>query len=1136
MGYRAAAMTDSQTPLAQLDITLEHATVVNFALQHIDVPLVRRIVIVNRGERDVGPLSLHIAIEPPVAPPLRHDILESLRPGETLAIDDRVLVMRLSAERLARQLTTDHGTLTVTVATPDATRTETRPVAIHAFNAWLRDVHPESLACFVEPGHPALLPLLQAAQEELGRTTGDSALDGYQSGSERARLIARALWRALQSAGVGYVEAPARSAGDGETVRPPDRTLIDHMGTSLDLSVLYAALLEQAGLHPVLVVARDRVTPGCFLVERERLSAATSDDLTEVTKRLADGGRGSLLLVDAAACTKAGTTFEVAESAAAAGLERARYELTIDVSQARRDGVRPLPLVRDRRDEPLAAVEAPLAPGLAPTAPASAPEAARMADVRPVVAEATPLERRLESWKSQLLDLSLRNPLLAFKWEGKRCLPIAGHDIARLEDGLASREPFALAPHEDGQRSRVQLERRTGARAADPRLATLLAEGKIEVDLAQAELEKRLTELYRQSRSVTEESGSTALWLALGFVEWVDDKALPAEQKPLYAPIILLPVEIVRAAARDPFRLRLAEDEARINSTLLAKLASQFRADVAGYDDLPEDDAGLDVPLILERFRQLVKPIPKCQVVDRAAVAMFSFAKYLMWLDLEARTDALLANPVVRHLLGGADRAFPLATPFVARAELDRRRPPADDLSVVEADSSQLVAVQAAVDGDTFVLEGPPGTGKSQTITNLVAEAMGRGKSVLFVAEKRAAVDVVQRRLEAVGLGRFVLDLHAPDQTKAEIVAALAANLDLKGDGDAGALAATGAALQKVRDQLAAVWRELHAPGAAGMSAWQAVSRLGDLGAAPILSHSFAGSGDGQGAFDSERAARVREAVHALGHASRSVAPMASHPFAGAAIHSWDARAQSDVGAALEAARARVEETRRLGSEVADLLGLELAPETAEALRLLTALAAELGRAPRRTATFVGDRRHESELQPVIETVALSEQRRRRWSELEPRWKPGSWRSTSSRWRRSSRAGRAPSSSSPSSRCSSRAGAWPRWRAASSAIARRWRATSARRWRCARTIAASPSASARCPRCSARARPRRSPRASRRRGRSSARGASWRSSPAPSISARCWARSSRASSRRARPRWRRRRAAWTRRWPTWRGA
>ncbi|TGQ80079.1 hypothetical protein EN849_32040, partial [Mesorhizobium sp. M2D.F.Ca.ET.206.01.1.1] len=167
-----------------------------------------------------------------------------------------------------------------------------------------------------------------------------------------------------------------------------------------------------------------------------------------------------------------------------------------------------------------------------------------------------------------------------------------------------------------------------------------------------------------------------------------------------------------------------------------------------------EDESGVDVPRLLGLMRQAVRDVPGMEVVDETALSTFSFAKFLMWKDLVERTDALRENRVVRHLIDTPEIAFEgNGASFRDERELDRHYAPSDMVLLLPADSSQTAASLAAAEGRDFVIIGPPGTGKSQTIAKMIANCLSVGKTVLLVAEKTAALDVVYRRLREHGLG-----------------------------------------------------------------------------------------------------------------------------------------------------------------------------------------------------------------------------------------------------------------------------------------------------------------------------------------------------------------------------------------------
>ena len=200
-----------------------------------------------------------------------------------------------------------------------------------------------------------------------------------------------------------------------------------------------------------------------------------------------------------------------------------------------------------------------------------------------------------------------------------------------------------------------------------------------------------------------------------------------------------------------------------MNSTLLEFLKRDFEVSVPELEgDLPTDESGIDLPRIYATMRQAVRDIPRFEVVEELALSTFSFAKYLMWKDLVDRTESLCENRLVRHLIETPEAPFAQpGTNLPGPEEIDQHYPPSELMTPLPADSSQLAAAVAAAEGHDMVIVGPPGTGKSQTIANMIALCLARGKSVLFVSEKSAALAVVHRRLKQYGLGAACVELHS---------------------------------------------------------------------------------------------------------------------------------------------------------------------------------------------------------------------------------------------------------------------------------------------------------------------------------------------------------------------------------------
>ena len=319
------------------------------------------------------------------------------------------------------------------------------------------------------------------------------------------------------------------------------------------------------------------------------------------------------------------------------------------------------------------------------------------------------------------------------------------------------------------------------------------------------------------------EGGSNTLYLAVGFLRW---KQNPTDENIYRAPLLLVPITLTRRSTSSPYYLTSHEDDVRFNATLLQLLKKDFDCDLTEFgSNLPTDDSGIDVPLVLDRMRLAVRDIPGFEVVEEAAIASFSFAKYLMWKDLVDRVGQLEHNRVVRHLIHEPGKSFAsgVASPMPQPHEIDTRYNPSELAHPLSADSSQLAAIMAASEGHDFVIVGPPGTGKSQTIANLIAQCLAVRKTVLFVAEKAAALDVVYRRLREHGLGDCCVELHSNKAERCRFLEQLAGSWQKRGKRDANDWIAINDRLRVRRDQLNAYAAAVHASEANGWTPYRAM-------------------------------------------------------------------------------------------------------------------------------------------------------------------------------------------------------------------------------------------------------------------------------------------------------------------------
>ncbi|MBQ6136367.1 MAG: DUF4011 domain-containing protein, partial [Kiritimatiellae bacterium] len=412
---------------------------------------------------------------------------------------------------------------------------------------------------------------------------------------------------------------------------------------------------------------------------------------------------------------------------------------------------------------------------------------------------------RVSRWTQKLLDLSLRNRLLNAR-ETRELLPLACADAARLEDRLAASESVAI---ETGD----------------------LTESFLVSKCTPEETKKRLTHLFRIAKTDIEESGCNTLFLALGMLRWLPPGRGAGS---VLAPLVLVPVRLVRKTISD-IRLARLDDETIVNPTLVELLRAEYRIQVAGVDPAPTDEHGVDVEAVFRAFSDAVSGQEGWAVERSVALGRFSFGKFVMWKDLTSRLGTLRQNRLVDHLISGGG-AYDDGVAVFPPEQVGQAIVPSDLYCPLSADSSQLAAVLYSQLGKTFVLHGPPGTGKSQTITNLIAHNLAHGRRVLFVSEKKAALDVVHGRLSKIGLRPFCLELHSNKSGKAEVLAQFAEALAVPPQSAKPERELVARQLDAARGELAGYVKALHRVYPNGMSAYDCFARAiadrsrGDMG------------------------------------------------------------------------------------------------------------------------------------------------------------------------------------------------------------------------------------------------------------------------------------------------------------------
>jgi very-short-patch-repair endonuclease len=803
------------------------------------VPLVRELSLANASDRRFNSLELTLTSEPAFLQP-RTWHLDLLGPGQELRLTD--LDVRLDGAVFSRLTEAEQARVCFTLCQgqdPTLLAMQEQRVELLPRNQWGGMGHlPEMLAAFVQPNEPAVERILKQAAEWLHRHGKPSGLDGYAGGAKRAWELAGAIWGAVAALNLDYALPPASFEVAGQKVRGPGQILESGLATCLDLALLFAAACEQVGLNPLLVLKQGHAFAGVWL-KAEEFSSVVVDDITSLRKRVR---LNELILFEPTLVTQhPAPPFSFAIQVGAEHVSEAKeadFHLALDVRRARLQRIKPLASAwatgTFERAEPAVVVE---------PAFEEAPELSDEPEgVEPVPADLDPKDR-LARWQRKLLDLSLKNNLLNFR-ENKRTLRLVAPNPGALEDLLAQGETLKLLPMPDlmdgsDPRSQAIHEARTREVLHREHACEALQRHEVFVTLPQSDLDARLVEQYRAARTAVQEGGANTLFLAMGFLSWT--RAEKGSQR-FRAPMILIPVSLSRRSARSGFTLALHEDEPRFNPTLLEMLRQDHQLNLGILEgELPQDDSGLDIAGIWRKVSQAIKDIPGWEVSEDVVLALFSFAKHLMWKDLTERTDQLRENPVVRHLIDTPRDAYPSTVAFPDPRTLDRTYPPGQVFCPLQADSSQLSAVLAATRGKDFVLIGPPGTGKSQTIANLIAQGLAEGRKVLFVSEKIAALDVVHRRLREVGLGEFCLELHSNKARKQDVLAKLQVAWQAKGAVDQAHWQAEAERLGVLRERLNRYVERMHERHRNGWTLYRAIAQIVQGDGFPRLGLTWAG-------------------------------------------------------------------------------------------------------------------------------------------------------------------------------------------------------------------------------------------------------------------------------------------------------
>ncbi|TPW35383.1 DUF4011 domain-containing protein [Oecophyllibacter saccharovorans] len=815
------------------DIKCSTSSKVGFATHQNAVPIISNLCI--SASADAAPKTdLRLVLE--ANPPFINKKIwpvACLAPNDEVSISDSTVSLNATLlHSLTESLT---GTLILTLLDDEGTVLAeiTAPIELLASNQWGgSSTMAELLPAFVMPNDPAIDKILKATADILQKSGKPNTLEGYRADSrERVWEMASAIWTAIVNLHLTYALPPANFEKSGQKIRLPSTLLKGRMATCLDTALLFAAALEQAHLNAVIILTEEHALVGVWLKQDEFPTLITTE--AAALRRRID--LDDLLVFETTLATQTppasfNSAIKSAHHQLSEGFDN-RFELAIDVCRARMQEIKPLNLSNSNslelNDQEKSSVSATFEE--APSLPALEINSSDQNII-------SNTEDRLSQWQRKLLDLTTRNNLLNLRSNNKTIKLICPKP-EKFENLLASGKCFRVAPLPElsiGGRDTHYYENQNRTQLIHDIAEHAIQRDEILVDSLTEKLDRSLKEIYKVSRTNLEEGGVNTLFLALGFLKW---KKSSNEAQSYRAPLILIPVQLNRKSVSSEMKIKIRDDEARFNLTLLELLRQDFDLEIPDLDgDLPKDGDGIDVEAIWRKVREAIRDLSGFEVVTEVVLSNFSFSKYLMWKDLVEQSKSLKQNSIVQRLIKGGNTensdhykdffSTNLTGEFPQASQMDTKIDPKNLFIPLPADSSQLVAIQASAEGHSFVLDGPPGTGKSQTIANIIAHNLGLGKRILFVSEKSAALEVVQRRLESKDLGPFCLELHSHKTSKSAVLSHLKRSWSSQEDVTIKEWDHEAAETKRLRDELNQISNLLHTQDSSGWNIYRAIGQV----------------------------------------------------------------------------------------------------------------------------------------------------------------------------------------------------------------------------------------------------------------------------------------------------------------------
>ena len=701
-----------------------------------------------------------------------------------------------------------------------------RTIDVLGSRQWLyKPSHAEAtgllLTTFVTPHDPVLDTVLAKAQPHLAKLDKAAQWDGYQQ--DKPEVIdaqVNAIVSALQEMNITYMNPPTSWDQEGQKLRTATQMVGDvdqRAATCLDSTILLASILERIDIAPILFVVNGHAFVGYWRLEEGAFPNGPVEQNVDTVFAYIQADQMRLVettMVCTSQLEESATSWELIQKFPVNKRfinEPEGFIAGIDVRYARRaTKIRPIPVAANGSDGKAVVIEY-----VAPESGTSIFNIQREPG-KGRVRDRSNEPYRVTQWKNKLLDLSLRNRLLNLTPSARIQLAMPESGIAILEDVVNSGKQIKLRAYDiakDGLRNINAFSEYK----EDAVLDLFAKNGELLTDLTGETYQAKLRNIAAKARVIEEETGSNNLFLTFGSLKWT------VNNRQVSSPLVLVPIRLTSTGKQTSFTFTLDDaGESTPNFCLLEKFKQETDGkEIEALKNPPRDESGLDLSAIIQETREtLLKINPEWRVEPSVGISILNFGKFRLWKDLDESWENFAESPLVKHLIETPTHPYEDAESSDEIPDLDAIA----STSPIQADGSQVVAIGKALSGQTFVLEGPPGTGKSQTITNILSKAIQEGKRILFVAAKGEALNVVKDRLASVGLSQFVFDLHAKDSKLSQARAHVAMAMKIAPNFNENEYRKSVTEATDSANVLARYAANLHSKNAAGFSLYSAES------------------------------------------------------------------------------------------------------------------------------------------------------------------------------------------------------------------------------------------------------------------------------------------------------------------------